>query len=381
MLVKASQDGNVEVVLRLLYTNPFIQQQELRDALWEAVRCRRLEVLRSLLEFKVDPESAPSNELSQAPSPLCEQLASSQRLWTPLLALAVNGSSQRAQFVAELLRHEPRQAAATRGRSSTSATSPTGRGGSAADVAAAAAGASSSTAAPLAPASGQPLPTRFAADGGCSPVDTRGSSSSSGGCGSLASGYKAVRPMAAPTCVSTAVQCDVALAAQGHAAADGPGSGRQVRGSGSNGSSLPMRLLRELAETCGSSATSPPDSRASLGSTASCTTTPSSLACLSDEDLASFESQAENLLRLVREQRQWRLEARLRSVQRKHAQESRGRQCLEDAQACIICQEVAKTILFMPCRHLVACDQCAPQLSQCPICRGHIDEKVRCLNP
>merc|ERR1712232_941414 len=104
MLVRASRDGDLEVVLRLLYTNPFVDGQELRNALWEAVRCRQLEVLRSLLEFRVDPAGAASPEVSQPPSPLRHVP------WTPLLALAVNDCGERAQIVAELVgsqRHDP----------------------------------------------------------------------------------------------------------------------------------------------------------------------------------------------------------------------------------------------------------------------------------
>mmetsp|Transcript_31957 Transcript_31957/g.62862 ORF Transcript_31957/g.62862 Transcript_31957/m.62862 type:complete len:292 (-) Transcript_31957:23-898(-) len=97
MLVQASRDGNLEVVLRLLYTNPFIHRQELRDALWEAVRCERVDVLRSLLEFRVDPQSTPSPLLSKAPIPL------GKVPWTPILAMAVNESPSRAEIVAELL--------------------------------------------------------------------------------------------------------------------------------------------------------------------------------------------------------------------------------------------------------------------------------------
>jgi len=97
MLLQASRDGNLEVALRLLYTNPFINRQELRDALWEAVRCERVDVLRSLLEFRVDPQSTPSPTLSKAPAPL------DKVPWTPILAMAVNDSPSRAEIVAELL--------------------------------------------------------------------------------------------------------------------------------------------------------------------------------------------------------------------------------------------------------------------------------------
>merc|ERR1719453_348571 len=116
MLVQASRDGDLDVVLRLLYTNPFVDDQELRNALWEAARCKRLEVLRSLIEFRVDPEATASPELSAPPSAL-------QHVpWTPLLALAVNDDADRAKIVAELINASaPRTPRGTRQDSSKAA--------------------------------------------------------------------------------------------------------------------------------------------------------------------------------------------------------------------------------------------------------------------
>merc|ERR1712046_537735 len=102
---------------------------------------------------------------------------------------------------------------------------------------------------------------------------------------------------------------------------------------------------------------------------------------LSDEVLASMESKLESSLRALRAHRQQRWEKQLRSVQRRHDEESKGRQSLEDAQACVVCSESAKAVLFMPCRHLCACRTCAARLVACPICRTTIKEQVQCIRP
>ncbi|CAE7391132.1 unnamed protein product [Symbiodinium sp. CCMP2456] len=94
---QAARDGDLEVVLRLLYTNPFIGAQELCDSLWEAALNSQTEVVRSLLEFRVDPACKPSSSISRPPDPL------RYPQWTPLVALAASGSVDRAQVVAELL--------------------------------------------------------------------------------------------------------------------------------------------------------------------------------------------------------------------------------------------------------------------------------------
>lgn len=45
--------------------------------------------------------------------------------------------------------------------------------------------------------------------------------------------------------------------------------------------------------------------------------------------------------------------------------------------SCRICCEQERCILFLPCAHLVSCQVCAEGLSNCDICRGIINEKVR----
>ena len=44
---------------------------------------------------------------------------------------------------------------------------------------------------------------------------------------------------------------------------------------------------------------------------------------------------------------------------------------------CVICLENNKSYLFMPCKHIPCCKNCAEKVEQCPICRSKIDSKIR----
>ena len=48
-----------------------------------------------------------------------------------------------------------------------------------------------------------------------------------------------------------------------------------------------------------------------------------------------------------------------------------------EASLCKICYSLDMCILFRPCGHLLTCRSCADQLSNCPICRCPIFEKIR----
>jgi len=50
-----------------------------------------------------------------------------------------------------------------------------------------------------------------------------------------------------------------------------------------------------------------------------------------------------------------------------------------DEMLCKICLDKKVGVLFLPCGHLVACTQCALGVTDCPICRKHIDGTVRTL--
>ena len=44
---------------------------------------------------------------------------------------------------------------------------------------------------------------------------------------------------------------------------------------------------------------------------------------------------------------------------------------------CGICKQKERDILFLPCRHLVACGTCPMQLVNCPVCFKKIEQMMR----
>lgn len=50
---------------------------------------------------------------------------------------------------------------------------------------------------------------------------------------------------------------------------------------------------------------------------------------------------------------------------------------LKDSMLCKVCMDKDISTLFLPCSHLVCCDDCAPTLHECPICRTAIRGSVR----
>jgi len=50
---------------------------------------------------------------------------------------------------------------------------------------------------------------------------------------------------------------------------------------------------------------------------------------------------------------------------------------LLDAKTCKVCMDKEVNTVFLPCGHLVSCDQCAPKLRNCPVCRTYIRGTVR----
>jgi len=49
---------------------------------------------------------------------------------------------------------------------------------------------------------------------------------------------------------------------------------------------------------------------------------------------------------------------------------------LKDSRMCKICLDLDVRIVFLPCRHLVSCEKCAPSLTKCPMCRKFIQGSV-----
>ncbi|XP_059786495.1 baculoviral IAP repeat-containing protein 2 isoform X2 [Balaenoptera ricei] len=50
---------------------------------------------------------------------------------------------------------------------------------------------------------------------------------------------------------------------------------------------------------------------------------------------------------------------------------------LQEERTCKVCMDKEVSIVFIPCGHLVVCQECAPSLRKCPICRGIIKGTVR----
>ncbi|XP_019365661.1 PREDICTED: baculoviral IAP repeat-containing protein 7 isoform X1 [Gavialis gangeticus] len=51
--------------------------------------------------------------------------------------------------------------------------------------------------------------------------------------------------------------------------------------------------------------------------------------------------------------------------------------CLQEERMCKVCMDKDVSVVFVPCGHLVACAECAPNLRRCPICRASIQGSVR----
>ena len=49
----------------------------------------------------------------------------------------------------------------------------------------------------------------------------------------------------------------------------------------------------------------------------------------------------------------------------------------DDSRLCVICLEAEKAVLFEKCKHVVSCEACSRQISECPLCRKKITRKVK----
>jgi hypothetical protein len=60
------------------------------------------------------------------------------------------------------------------------------------------------------------------------------------------------------------------------------------------------------------------------------------------------------------------------------------RQCEESKQAmCVICLDHLSNIVCLPCKHLALCSYCArqPEVTDCPICRQKLEDKLQIYTP
>ena len=47
-----------------------------------------------------------------------------------------------------------------------------------------------------------------------------------------------------------------------------------------------------------------------------------------------------------------------------------------DTTTCAVCLHKTKDVVFLPCKHMCACNTCSTKLSNCPICRKPVQTKV-----
>ena len=95
-----------------------------------------------------------------------------------------------------------------------------------------------------------------------------------------------------------------------------------------------------------------------------------------DEPLSQSTSLRLAPLRLL-QQRMFHLDEALREVEEE-------RQTVDPARLCVQCQQRQRSVLFLDCRHLVCCDQCArgtkggtdSALKACPTCRAKVTRIV-----
>lgn len=69
----------------------------------------------------------------------------------------------------------------------------------------------------------------------------------------------------------------------------------------------------------------------------------------------------------------------LAARERELAEERRLRSVAEDDRCCVVCQELPKCIVLLPCSHVCLCERCGllEAVSLCPLCRGPVSGRVR----
>jgi len=50
---------------------------------------------------------------------------------------------------------------------------------------------------------------------------------------------------------------------------------------------------------------------------------------------------------------------------------------LVEAKTCKVCKDKEVNTVFLPCGHLVCCDDCSPKLRNCAICRTYIRGTIK----
>jgi len=48
-----------------------------------------------------------------------------------------------------------------------------------------------------------------------------------------------------------------------------------------------------------------------------------------------------------------------------------------ESELCVVCLDEKKEYIFVPCGHYCCCEKCINKLSECPICRKIVDQKIK----
>ncbi|GMI49139.1 hypothetical protein TrCOL_g12930 [Triparma columacea] len=65
----------------------------------------------------------------------------------------------------------------------------------------------------------------------------------------------------------------------------------------------------------------------------------------------------------------------LKKVKKEKDDVSRSLEALEDAETCVVCQDAKRSVLFLPCCHLICCEGCSEDVDHCPMCRKVIESR------
>ena len=136
-----------------------------------------------------------------------------------------------------------------------------------------------------------------------------------------------------------------------------PGAARKPRADSTADAELAAELLRTVQMDLEAASAR---ERSLEGALARLSGAPEALAELSPDGLAALEEELEVSLRLVRAAKERRMRAALGQEQNRAL--------------CAVCLDKPKETLFLPCKHLCACAECAATIMKasrlCPICRA-----------
>ena len=71
------------------------------------------------------------------------------------------------------------------------------------------------------------------------------------------------------------------------------------------------------------------------------------------------------------------VESKIKSLQENLDHEKKHLQEELQQKECKICFNAEISMLFQPCHHVSTCDRCSMTITQCPICRQIITEKIK----